>query len=94
MCIISTSHLPPPPLIYGIASVRIALVIGKCTLLGVISWDKARVGFILKFKYHKSSNSKQMQTFIQKVRGRVEVRILKPGVGFFMETRVNQGKRV
>ena len=57
-------------------------MIGKCTLLGVISWDKARVGFILKFKYHKSSNSKQMQTFVLKVSGRVEVRILKLGVGF------------
>lgn len=53
MCIILTSYLLPPPLIYGIASVGIALVIGKCTLLGVISWDKARVGFILKFKFHK-----------------------------------------
>lgn len=54
-------------------------------MLGVISWDKARVGFILKFKYHKSSNSKQMQTFVLKVGGRVEVRILKLGVGFIWE---------
>lgn len=37
------------------------------------------MGFIPEIKYNQGSNGKQMQTLVLEIRGRVEVRIPKPG---------------